>query len=105
MKRLERLQDAAAPITLVTVRGIAVATILKLAPEIFEKQAKDGTSFRCSDSYLRQWLHGTLLWSERWAMRAAQKLPDDWEQLCKQAFLCIAYGIKEEDIPPQLLVN
>lgn len=105
MKRLERLRDAAAPITLVTVRGIAVATILKMAPEIFDKHAKDGTSFRCSDSYLRQWLHGTLLWSERRATRAAQKLPDDWEYLCERAFLRIAHGIKEEDIPAPLLVN
>ena len=99
------MRDAASPITLVTVRGIAVATILKMAPEIFEKRAKDGTSFRCSDSYLRQWLHGTLLWSEWWATRAAQKLPDDWEYLCERAFLHIAYGIKEEDIPAPLLVN
>jgi hypothetical protein len=50
-------------------------------------------------------LHGTLLWSERRATRAAQKLPEDWEQLCEHVFLRIAYGIKEEDIPPELLVN
>jgi hypothetical protein len=87
------------------VRGIVVATILKMAPEIFEKRALDGTSFQCSDSYLRQWLHGALLWSERRATRAAQKLPDNWEDLCKRAFLRIAYSIKEEDIPPELFVN
>jgi hypothetical protein len=95
----------AAPITLVTVRGIVVATILKMAPEIFERQARDGTTFRVSDSYLRLWLYGTLQWSERKATRAAQKLPNDWEQLCERSFFHIAYGIKEEDIPPQLLVN
>jgi hypothetical protein len=50
MKWLEQLCEAAAPITLVTVRGIVVATILKMAPEIFEKKAKDGTAFCCSDS-------------------------------------------------------
>jgi hypothetical protein len=38
-------------------------------------------------------------------MRVAQKLPDDWECLCEKSFLNIAYGIKEEDIPSQLLVN
>jgi hypothetical protein len=104
-KRLEHLREASAPITLVTVRGIVVATILKMAPEIFDKRAKDGASLRCSDSFLRKWLHGTLLWSERKATRAAQKLPDDWEQLCRRAFLRIAYGMKEEDIPAELLVN
>jgi hypothetical protein len=103
--RLERLREASAPVTLVTVRGIVVATILKMAPEIFEKRAKDGSTFRCSDSYLRNWLHGTLLWSERKATRAAQKLPDNWEHLCQRAFLRIAYGIKEQDIPPELFVN
>jgi hypothetical protein len=45
------------------------------------------------------------MWSKRRAMRAAQKLPDDWEYLCEHAFLCIAYGMKEEDIPAPLLVN
>ncbi|KIM89788.1 hypothetical protein PILCRDRAFT_94971 [Piloderma croceum F 1598] len=76
-----------------------------MAPEIFEKKAADGSTFRCSDSFLRQWLHGTLLWSERRATRAAQKLPDNWEDLCKCSFFSIAYGIKEEDIPPELYVN
>jgi hypothetical protein len=87
------------------VHGIVVATILKMAPEIFDKRAKDGSSFCCSDSFLRKWLHGTLLWLERKAMQAAQKLPDDWEHLCQCAFLRIAYGMKEEDIPAELFVN
>jgi hypothetical protein len=51
------------------------------------------------------WLHGTLLWSEWKATRAAQKLPDNWEELCKGSFFWIAHGIKEEDIPPKLYVN
>ena len=104
-KHLDRLREATAPITIVTVHGVIVATILKMAPEIFQKQSEDGSSFRCSDSYLRRWLHGTMLWSERRATRAAQKLPDDWEKLCLRAFLRIAYGIKEEDIPSELFVN
>ena len=103
--QLECLRDAAAPITLVTVRGIVVATILNMAPEIFDKKAADGSTFRCSDSFLRQWLHGTLLWSERRATRAAHKLPDNWEDVCERSFFRIAYGIKEEDIPPELYVN
>jgi hypothetical protein len=102
---LEQLRDAAAPITLVTVRGVVVATILKMAPEIFEKQSKDGSTFRCSNSFLRHWLHGTMLWSEQRATRAAHKLPEDWESLCLRALLCIAYGIKEEDIPAELFIN
>jgi hypothetical protein len=82
-----------------------VATILKMAPKIFDKQVKDGSAFHCSDSFLRKWLHRTLLWSEQKATRAAHKLPNDWEQLCWHAFFCIAYGMKEEDIAAELFVK
>lgn len=105
LKSLEQLWDAAAPITLVTICGIAVTTILEMAPEIFSRKDQDGTSFRCSDSYLWQWLHGTLLWSEQRATWVTQKLPDNWEQICEHAFLRIAYEIKEEDIPSKQFVN
>lgn len=46
-----------------------------------------------------------MLWSERRATRAAQKLPDNWEDQCERAFLRMAYTIKEEDIPSELIVN
>jgi hypothetical protein len=54
---------------------------------------------------LYQWLHRALLWSEWHATRATQKLPDNWKDLSKHAFLHIAYSIKEKDIPPELFVN
>jgi hypothetical protein len=104
-QRLESLREASAPVTLVTVRATAVAVILNMAPEIFEKEAKDGSKFQCSDSFLQGWLHGTMLWSEQHATRAAHKLPDDWEGLCLCSFLRMAYGIKEENIPSELYVN
>ncbi|KAH7916943.1 hypothetical protein BV22DRAFT_987697, partial [Leucogyrophana mollusca] len=44
-------------------------------------------------------------WSERRATKAAQKVPLDWENKCEQAFLRIAYSVKEEDIPTELYVN
>lgn len=44
-------------------------------------------------------------WSERRATQAAQKLPDNWEELCEKAFLRMAWTIKEEDIPSALIVN
>ncbi len=99
------LRKVSSPITLVTVYGIVVATILCMQPDIFEKIASDGSSFHCSDSYLWKWLHETMLWSECWATHAAQKLPDNWEDQCERAFLCMAYTIKEEDIPSELIVN
>jgi hypothetical protein len=105
INRLNGLRDAAAPLTLVTIRGIFVATIMEMAPEIFEQKASDGTKFRCSDSFLRKWLHKTMNWSERKATRAAHKLPDNWEDICEKSLLRIAQDMKEEDIPAALYVN
>lgn len=65
----------------------------------------DGSSFRCSDNYLRRWLRLTLGWSERRATRDAHKLPNNWEDLCYRAFMRLVYCIKEHDIPSELFVN
>jgi hypothetical protein len=78
---------------------------MKMAPEIFDAEANDSSKFWCSDSFLRKWVHGALNWSERRATRAGHKIPENWEDLCERAFLCIAYNIKDEDIPAELYVN
>ena len=70
------------PLSLISVRGIMVATILDMAPKIFEKMYADGYKFRFSDHFLRNYLHEELHWSPHRATRAAQKLPDDWEEQC-----------------------
>ena len=105
INRLNALRDGSVPLTLVTVRGIVVATLISMAPEVFEIKAPDGSTFRCSDSFLRQWLHNTMGWSERKATRAAQKIPDSWEDICTKAIRSMAFTIKEEDIPVSLYVN
>ncbi|KAJ8090755.1 hypothetical protein PM082_018321 [Marasmius tenuissimus] len=99
------LQEAGAPISLVTSRGIIVANIAHHNPEIFDKEYKNGTEFRASDSWCRAFLRGTLNWSERRSTQAAQELLKKWEDLCERAFLQCAHIIKEEDIPIQLFVN
>ena len=38
-------------------------------------------------------------------MRTAQKLPDDWEDLCERSLLQIAHNIKRFDIPIALYIN
>lgn len=38
-------------------------------------------------------------------MRTAQKLPDDWEDLCERSLLQIAHNIKRLDIPIALHIN
>jgi hypothetical protein len=104
--RIKGLRESGAPVTLVTVRALFVATILDQAPEIFNIRCqKDGSYFKASDSFLRRWLRETLVWSTRRPTNAAQKLPDNWEDLCEKSFLRIAYAVKEHDIPAGLIVN
>ncbi|KAF7344777.1 DDE superfamily endonuclease [Mycena venus] len=103
--RVTSLRDAGAPVTLVTVRALFVATILDKAPQIFDKQWKDGSFFRVSDAYLCKWLHDTLRWSIRRPTSAAQKIPDNWEDLCKKSFFRMVHAIKEHYIPPSLIIN
>ncbi|KAJ7577704.1 hypothetical protein C8J56DRAFT_729350, partial [Mycena floridula] len=75
--RLQSLRDEHAPITVVTARGVMLATIMEMAPEILEFTFKDGSKFAASDSYVRAWLHDALTWSPRKGTRVAHKLPDD----------------------------
>lgn len=102
---LEGVRKSGAPISIITARGIMVATIIKTAPEILEKTFQDGSSFRCSDSFMRKWLHDVLRWSRRKGTQAAQKKPINWEDQCEKSFLRKVYVIKEEDIVAALLVN
>lgn len=105
IKRLTALRKNHAPLTIVTIRGIAVASILRTAPEIFERKAPDGSVFRCSDTFLRRFLHENMQWSERRATRDGRKIPADWEDQCMKATLRMVHDIKEYDIPSELIVN
>ena len=82
--QLNGLRDAAAPLTLVTICGIFVATIPEMAPKIFEQKASDGTKFCYSDLFLWKWLHETMNLSERKATQAVHKLPENWEHICEK---------------------
>lgn len=82
-----------------------LATIILSAPKILEKTFKDGSTFCASKSFVRKWLHDTLDWSRRKGTQAAHKLPDNWENQCKQSVFLKAYNIKEEDITAKLWVN
>jgi hypothetical protein len=89
----------------ITVRGIMLAIIIWMAPEIMQQKFKDGSTFRASDSFVRLWLHSAMGWSQRKGTRAAQKLPDNWEDQCEKSALRKAYLIKEYDIPAELYAN
>ena len=103
--RLQFLRQRNAPITLITARAMIVATILQMKPTIFDQEFKDGSSFRASDSFVRNFLRTVLAWSLRKATQAAQKLPKDWQHQCLHSFFRKAYIIKDKDIPIYLVVN
>ncbi|KAJ7128792.1 hypothetical protein C8R43DRAFT_897066, partial [Mycena crocata] len=65
----------------------------------------DGSSFRCSESFVKKYLHHTLKWSERRATKAAQKLPANHQVLLDAAFLREAWIIRDHAIPAELRVN
>ena len=79
-----------------------LATIIRDRPEILELKFRDGSTFRASDTFVRTWLCSTMGWTIRKATRAAQKLPDNWEDQCEKAVIRRAYLIKEYDIPAEL---
>jgi len=74
------------------------------APEIFARVAKDGSRFRCSESFVRSYLRGHH-WSVRRSTRAAQKVPADAEKQCEQSFMRQAKAIRDDGIPAALRVN
>ena len=82
-----------------------IAFIEEHAPDVFLKKLKDGSSFKCSDSFVRKFLHNTLRWSERRATKAAQKLPTNVDEVLTTAFLCEACVIHDYGVPPELRVN
>jgi hypothetical protein len=102
---LTSIRSMGAKVTVVTARGILIATILKNTPEILEATFKDGSTFRASESFVRKWLHDTMKWSWRKGTQASQKCHIDWENQCECSFLQKAYAIKEEDTPAALFVN
>jgi hypothetical protein len=81
-----------------------VAFIKHNAPHIFDHVAADGSQFKCSESYMQKYLC-TLGWSEWCSMRAAQKLPPDYQQILSDLFLCQAFIIHDHGIPAALHVN
>ncbi|KII82827.1 hypothetical protein PLICRDRAFT_70158, partial [Plicaturopsis crispa FD-325 SS-3] len=64
-------------------------------PEVFEKVAKDGSRFRCTESWVRKFLYANLKWTMRSATRAAQKLPPNAEDLCREQFLRLVLAARD----------
>lgn len=82
-----------------------LALIQKHAPSLLECEVTKGVTFKCSDAFVKKFLHEDLGWSERKGTRAVQKLPDNWRKQIRKTWLRLARLIRDERIPPQLVVN
>lgn len=76
-----------------------------MCPELFGEFFSDGFNFKASDTFMRKFLNNELSWTRRHGTRAAQKLPDNWEELSVQSALRKAYSIRRHRIPAQLYAN
>ncbi|KAG1860554.1 hypothetical protein C8R48DRAFT_544650, partial [Suillus tomentosus] len=75
-------------------------------PEIFAAKANDGSTFKCSDSWVQTFLYDQLQYTMRKGTRAAQKLPPNIDEVCLEQFLRIALTIRDDVITyPEFLVN
>ncbi|KAL0953304.1 hypothetical protein HGRIS_004553 [Hohenbuehelia grisea] len=102
---IEALREGGAVLTMLTIHAIMIAFIEADAPHLFRQPiAKDGSRFKCSEAFVRKYLH-RLGWSERCATRAAQKLPANHEQILTEAYIREARVIRDHRIPAELRVN
>lgn len=73
-----------------------------LSPDLYDEDAeKDINLHTTSYAWVASWLGSRLKWSWRKDTEAAQKLPDNFEQLIEDAFLHLAYLIARYNIPRQ----
>lgn len=76
------------------------------APEVMSAVAKDGSRFRCSDSFVRSFLYEHLRWVPRVSTRAARKVPVNAEDQIWHLFLRMALTIRDAGIRhPDLILN
>lgn len=104
MDQLLLLRRSGAALGILQVRALFLALIRQQEPHLLESRASNGTTFKCSNAFVKSILR-QLKWSVRQATKAAGKLPNNWTELCRKAHLHMAYVLREFDVPAQLIVN
>lgn len=104
-ERLLGIRATGNPLDLATIRGFMIAIISEHASELFTRVLHDGNPFRCSNQFVRNFLHKELNWSLRRPTQAAQKVPANVQQVLMKAFLRLACSIRDESIPSCCIVN
>ncbi|KAG2359742.1 hypothetical protein BDR07DRAFT_1360856 [Suillus spraguei] len=92
---LQSLRQVGVALDTLRCRGIILARLQYSIPEIFESVAKDGSRFRCSETWVKEFLNEHLNWTFRRATRAAQKLPPNVDQVLLNQFLRLALTIRD----------
>ncbi|KAJ9090669.1 hypothetical protein QFC20_007863 [Naganishia adeliensis] len=94
------LREAGVAINLFSATAIMRSHIHEMAPELFSEK-----NFVLSSSFVLGFLKKDSQWTFRAATRAAKKVPDDWELICKEAILRISQVMRTYDVPPALVIN
>ena len=106
VKDLRMLRTVGTALDITRCRGLIIAHLHNAIPHIFDQVAKDGSSFRAMESWVKKFLSEHLHWSFRRATRAAQKLPENSEERCVEQFLRLALTVRDCAIfHPSFYVN
>lgn len=104
--QLSTLRQVGIALTTSRCRGLIVGLLRYTIPQIFATKAFDGSTFKCSDSWVQTFLYENLRYTMRKGTRAAQKLPTNLNEVCCEQFLRLALTIRDDVITfPQFLVN
>ncbi|KIK33472.1 hypothetical protein CY34DRAFT_57867, partial [Suillus luteus UH-Slu-Lm8-n1] len=63
MNDLQSLRQVGVALDTLRCRGIILARLQRSIPEIFEPVAKDGSRFRCTENWVKEFLYEHLSWS------------------------------------------
>lgn len=106
MTQLNYLRTAGIPLSVTLCRAIMLGLIKHHEPQVLDARASDGSTFICSDPFVRKFLYSHLRWVPRTSTRAAQKVPADAEQQIWELFLRLALWIRDTGVRhPSLIVN
>lgn len=105
LEHLHGLRNSQVALTLTTIRSIIIARLQHSSPKIFTTPSPDGTTFRCSEHFVKKFIKRALGWTMRQATRAGRKIPPNYESILQKSHARIAWVIKHWDIHSKLIVN
>jgi len=104
--QLKKLRLAGIPLDTARCRGIIIAHLHHNIPEIFDTVLRNGTTFRGSETWVKNFIATHLNWSYRRSTQAAQKLPTNVDEVCHELFLRLAIIMRDKGINhPSFFVN